>query len=56
MHEYGLAWDMVTEPFSVLPLLGAYWNRAGGRWHASDQIHFSLPLKIPWPTPPPYNP
>jgi len=55
MHEYALAWDMVTEPFSVLPLLGAYWNRVGGRWHASDKIHFSLPLKIPWPTPPPYR-
>jgi len=56
MHEYALAWDMVTEPFSVLPSLGALWNRAGGRWHASDKIHFSLPLQIPWPTPPPYRP
>jgi len=55
MHEYALAWDMVTEPFSVLPSLGALWNRVGGRWHKSDEIHFSLPLKIPWPTPPPYR-
>ena len=29
MHEYALAWDMVTDPFSVLPTLGALWNRAG---------------------------
>lgn len=56
MHEYALAWDMVTEPFSVLPSLGHYWNLVGGRWHKSDEIHFGLPLKIPWPTPPPYNP
>ena len=54
MHEYGLAWDMVTEPYSALTTLGGWWNQLGGRWHKSDRIHFSIPVKIPWPTPPPY--
>lgn len=54
LHEYGLAWDMVTEPFSVLDTLGAWWQQLGGRWHESDRIHFSVPVQIPWPTPPPY--
>jgi len=39
-HELGLAWDMVTEPYSALSTLGAWWNRIGGEWHASDPIHF----------------
>jgi len=55
-HEYGLAWDMVTEPFSALTTLGGWWNQVGGRWSPSDRIHFSVPYPIPWPTPPPYTP
>lgn len=41
-HEYGLAWDMVTEPFSALYTLGAWWNQLGGRWSSSDPIHFEV--------------
>lgn len=54
LHEYGLAWDMVTEPFSALTTLGGWWNQVGGRWSKTDVIHFSVPIKVPWPTPPPY--
>lgn len=39
-HQYGLAWDMVTEPRSALPILGAWWKMLGGTWHPSDTIHF----------------
>jgi len=54
LHEYALAWDMVTEPFSALDTLGAWWKQLGGSWHTSDRIHFSVPLTVPRPTPPPY--
>lgn len=40
MHEYGYAWDMVTDPFSALPILGGWWKQLGGIWHPSDVIHF----------------
>lgn len=39
-HEYGLAWDMVTEPYSALYTLGAWWKALGGTWSRSDAIHF----------------
>lgn len=39
-HEYGRAWDMVTEPFSALYTLGAWWRSVGGTWSPSDPIHF----------------
>lgn len=39
-HEYGLAWDMVTEPYSALYTLGAWWRQVGGTWNKSDPIHF----------------
>jgi len=54
LHEYALAWDMVTEPFSALTTLGGWWKQLGGSWSTSDRIHFSVPIRIPWPTPPPY--
>lgn len=54
LHEYALAWDMVTEPYSVLTTLGDWWNQVGGLWSPSDRIHFSVRAKVPWPTPPPY--
>ena len=54
LHEYGLAWDMVTEPFSALTIMGGWWNQVGGKWSATDRIHFGVPVSIPWPTPPPY--
>jgi len=56
MHEYGLAWDMVTEPYSALYTLGGWWQEVGGSWNRSDPIHFSIGIPIPWPTPPPYTP
>lgn len=38
-HEYGLAFDMVTDnPAAV----GAVWNAAGGKWRASDYVHFEV--------------
>jgi len=40
-HEQGLAWDMVTEPFSALSTLGGWWIQIGGEWHPSDPIHFA---------------
>src|SRR5262250_252690 len=46
-HEYGLAFDMVTEPFSVLSTLGEWWKTLGGVWSPSDPIHFESPEKIP---------
>lgn len=41
-HEYGLAWDMVTVPYSALHSLGALWKELGGRWFPSDEIHFEV--------------
>lgn len=40
-HELGLAWDMVTEPFSALNTLGAWWTSIGGEWSKTDPIHFA---------------
>lgn len=40
MHELGLAFDVVTEPYSALAALGALWQKAGFTWNASDPIHF----------------
>jgi len=42
LHEYGLAWDMVTEPFSALTILGDWWNQVGGQWSPTDEIHFGI--------------
>lgn len=36
-HEYGRAFDMVTDNPSAL---GALWNRIGGTWTAGDPVHF----------------
>lgn len=41
-HELGLAVDIVTQPMSVLPHLGAWWNSIGGTWRPSDPIHFEI--------------
>jgi hypothetical protein len=41
-HEYGLAWDMVTEPLSALHTLGRWWKQLGGTWSATDVIHFEV--------------
>jgi hypothetical protein len=42
MHEYGLAWDMVTEPYSALDILGDWWKQLGGTWSPKDRIHFGV--------------
>src|SRR5262245_37324364 len=39
-HELRLAWDMVTEPYSALYTLGAWWKSLGGTWSETDPIHF----------------
>ena len=41
-HEYGLAFDLVTEPFSALDDLGTLWESWGGVWggRKQDVIHF----------------
>lgn len=39
-HGYRRAWDMVTEPYSALYTLGAWWRELGGTWGPSDPIHF----------------
>lgn len=46
-HEFGLAWDMVTEPFSALDTLGAWWKEIGGEWSPTDRIHFAAPGTLP---------
>ncbi len=38
-HERGLAWDMVT---SSPAIAGAAWRSVGGRWFASDYVHFEV--------------
>jgi len=48
-HEYGLAFDMVTEPFSALDTLGAWWRQLGGEWSPTDRIHFAAAGPLPRP-------
>lgn len=45
-HEYGLAFDMVTEPRSALRTLGGWWRQVGGEWSPTDEIHFAAPGPI----------
>lgn len=42
-HEYGWAFDLVTEPFESLADLGDVWRFWGGFWAESDPIHFEGP-------------
>lgn len=39
-HNYGRAFDVVTQPMSQLAQMGAIWKQMGGRWWSSDPIHF----------------
>jgi len=39
LHEYGLAFDMVTNNPKYA---GATWNRMGGFWSAKDWVHFEF--------------
>lgn len=41
-HEEGRAFDMTVVPMSALPAVGAFWQQMGGRWFASDPIHFEV--------------
>lgn len=42
-HNYGIAWDMVTEPYSGLFEAGPVWQGWGGSWGGRvDPIHFSV--------------
>lgn len=41
-HEFGLAFDIVTDPFWALDILGHWWKQVGGTWHPSDRIHFGV--------------
>lgn len=41
-HERGLAVDIVPTPYNVLYTLGPWWRSIGGRWDASDAIHFEI--------------
>ncbi|MHC4067808.1 MAG: M15 family metallopeptidase [Planctomycetota bacterium] len=41
-HNYGLAWDMVTEPYDLLQDAGRVWRSWGGRWGEGDPIHFEV--------------
>lgn len=41
MHEVGRAFDVATANDAYwLPVMGAVWKSWGGRWYASDPIHF----------------
>lgn len=40
-HNLGLAWDM-TGSAEALRQAGEIWKAAGGRWFASDPIHFEV--------------
>jgi hypothetical protein len=44
-HEFGVAFDMVTEPYEALADAGATWEAWGGIWGGryGDPIHFELP-------------
>lgn len=47
MHEAGLAFDLARpgiDPHQdeLLAALGDVWNQVGGKWHASDPVHFEV--------------
>jgi len=42
-HEFGFAVDIVLSPFDYLADLGQIWKDAGGKWGASDPVHFEFP-------------
>jgi LAS superfamily LD-carboxypeptidase LdcB len=40
-HQLGLAFDMVIRPYpQYQAAAGAVWQRMGGKWFASDPVHF----------------
>lgn len=42
-HEFGYAFDLVVTPFEYLTDLGSIWIQNGGKWGASDPVHFEFP-------------
>ncbi len=41
-HELGLAVDIWTGSSALNAALGRAWTRAGGRWNARDEVHFTV--------------
>jgi len=44
-HNYGLAFDLVVAQgyrSGEQAALGAFWREMGGRWYASDPVHFEV--------------
>lgn len=40
-HQYGLAFDVVFAPYPYWQAaFGELWRRVGGKWYASDPVHF----------------
>ena len=44
LHNYGLAFDMVTDNN---PWLGKVWQSVGGQWFSSDSVHYQAPIRSP---------
>ena len=42
-HEFGFAFDGVSEPFDYQADFGEVWKSWGGVWHAKDEVHFEFP-------------
>lgn len=43
-HQRGLAVDIDLPQYrAYLPALGQFWRSLGGRWFASDPVHFEAP-------------
>ncbi len=41
-HQTGYAVDIVAQPQTAQTWLGAVWKYAGGKWYASDPVHFEV--------------
>jgi hypothetical protein len=52
-HEFGYAFDMITQPMEALADVGQYWQELGGVWGGMnrDPIHFEFPgFEAPTPS------
>ncbi len=41
-HEYGLAVDLVANPYDLQSVIASWWQSVGGYWSAADPIHFAV--------------
>ncbi len=41
-HQLGLAVDIVVQPQQYQSWLGSVWKSVGGKWYASDPVHFEV--------------